>query len=101
MFDEDGSLDPLLRFLLYAVSALAVGNMLWEWLTEDVGQWSAVDLWGLIADHPWSTGPIVAGGLAVLLLPAESCHSCSTSTRMPTRTTRSSLPLAMRSRRTH
>ncbi|MGJ5749900.1 hypothetical protein FB563_5831 [Streptomyces puniciscabiei] len=68
MFDEDGSLDPLLKFLLYAVVALAVGKMLWEWLTEDVGQWITVDLRGLIADHPWSTGPIVAGGLAVLLL---------------------------------
>ncbi|MEV6330532.1 hypothetical protein [Streptomyces sp. NPDC051909] len=26
MFDEDGSLDPPLKFLLYAVLALAVGN---------------------------------------------------------------------------
>lgn len=30
MFDEDGSLDPLLKFLLYAVIVLAVGKMLWE-----------------------------------------------------------------------
>ncbi|MFH9227510.1 restriction endonuclease [Streptomyces lydicus] len=68
MFDEDGSLDPLLKFLLYAVIALAVGKMLWEWLTEDVGQWITVDLWGVIADHPWWTGLFVVGGLPMLLL---------------------------------
>ncbi|MGC9476708.1 hypothetical protein ACP4I1_21490 [Streptomyces sp. WG4] len=68
MFDEEGSLDPLLKFLLYVVIALAVGKMLWKWLTEDVGQWITVDLWGLIADHPWWTGLIVVGGLPALLL---------------------------------
>ncbi|WP_330262910.1 restriction endonuclease [Streptomyces griseorubiginosus] len=68
MFDEDGSLDPLLKYLLYAVITLAVGKMLWKWLTEDVGQWITVDVWGLIADHPWRTGLIVAGGIPVLLL---------------------------------
>lgn len=68
VFDEDGSLDPLLRFLLYGVIALAVGKTLWEWLTEDVGQWITVDLWGLIADHPWWTGLFVVGGLPMLLL---------------------------------
>jgi restriction system protein len=68
VFNEDGSLDPLLKFLLYVVIALAIGKMLWEWLTEDVGQWIAVDLWGLITDHPWWTGLIVASGLSMLLL---------------------------------
>ncbi|MER5374759.1 hypothetical protein [Streptomyces sp. NPDC002553] len=68
MFDEDGSLDPLLKFPLYAVIALAVGTMVWEWLTEDVGQWITVDLWGLIADHPWWTGLFVVVGLPMLLL---------------------------------
>ncbi|MFJ8467751.1 hypothetical protein [Streptomyces swartbergensis] len=68
MFDEDGSLDSLLKFLLYAVITLAVGKMLWEWLTEDVGQWITVNLWGLIADHPWWTGLFVVGGLPMLLL---------------------------------
>ncbi|WP_405625955.1 restriction endonuclease [Streptomyces sp. NBC_00016] len=51
MFDEDGTLDPLLKFLLYAVITLAVGKMLWEWLAEDVGQRITGDLWGLIADQ--------------------------------------------------
>ncbi|MFE8993186.1 restriction endonuclease [Streptomyces collinus] len=68
MFEEDGSLDPLLKFLLHAVIALAVGKMLWEWLTEDVGQWITVDLWGLIAHHPWWTGLFAVGGLPMLLL---------------------------------
>lgn len=68
MFDEDGSLDPLLKFLLYAVLALAVGKMLWKWLTEDVSRWITVDLWNLIADHPWWTALTVAGGLGVLIL---------------------------------
>ncbi|WP_116209851.1 restriction endonuclease [Streptomyces olivoreticuli] len=71
MFDEDGSLDPLLKFLLLAVVALAVGKVLWKWLTEDVGQWITVDLWRLIADHPWWTTLIVAGGLSALLLLAK------------------------------
>ncbi|MFK4156998.1 restriction endonuclease [Streptomyces fungicidicus] len=68
MFDEDGSLDPTLKFLLYAVLALAVGKMIWEWLTEDVSRLITEDLWGLIADHPWLTGLVVAGGLTVLIL---------------------------------
>ncbi|MBG0851137.1 restriction endonuclease [Streptomyces spinoverrucosus] len=68
MFDEDGSLDPTLKFLLYAVLALAVGKMLWQWLTEDVSRWITVDLWNLIADHPWWSGLIAVGALAVLLL---------------------------------
>jgi restriction system protein len=68
VFDEDGSLDPTLKFLLYAVIALAVGKMIWEWLTEDLSRLITKDLWGLIADHPWLTGLVVAGGLTVLIL---------------------------------
>lgn len=67
MFDEDGSLDPTLKLLLYAVLALAADKMIWEWLTVDVGRWITEDLWGLIADHPWWTG-LVVGGLTVLIL---------------------------------
>ncbi|MFD8162677.1 restriction endonuclease [Streptomyces malaysiensis] len=68
VFEEDGSLDPVLKFLLYTVLTLTAAKMLWEWLTEDVSRWITVDLWGLIADHPWWTGLIVASGLFVLLL---------------------------------
>lgn len=68
MFDEDGSLDPLLKFLLTTVLVLAVAKTLWEWLTEDVSRWITVDLWGLITDHPWWTGFIVVGALVTLIL---------------------------------
>jgi restriction system protein len=68
VFEEDGSLDPLLKFLLYVVLALAIGKMLWKWLTEDVSRWITVDLWDLIADHPWWTGLTVACGLGLLVL---------------------------------
>ncbi|MGV2916265.1 restriction endonuclease [Streptomyces alfalfae] len=71
MFDEDGSLDPLLKLLLYAVLALAAGKMLWKWLTEDVSRWITVDLWGLIAEHPWWTGIIVISALVSLILLAK------------------------------
>jgi restriction system protein len=42
--------------------------MLWQWLTEDVSRWMTVDLWNLIAGHPWWTGLIVIGALVVLIL---------------------------------
>ncbi|MFE4423729.1 hypothetical protein [Streptomyces sp. NPDC056817] len=41
-------MDPTLKFLLYAVLALAVGKMIWEWLTKDVSRWITDDLWGLM-----------------------------------------------------
>ncbi|MEU2587971.1 restriction endonuclease [Streptomyces avermitilis] len=71
MFDEDGSLDPLLKFLLYVVLALAIGKMVWEWLTDDVSRWITVDLWGLISEHPWWTALIAVGALATLILLAK------------------------------
>ncbi len=71
MFDEEGSLDPLLKFLLYAVLALAIGKMAWEWLTDDASRWITVDLWGIISDHPWWTGFIAVGALGTLTLLAK------------------------------
>ncbi|MFI2737221.1 restriction endonuclease [Streptomyces sp. NPDC018711] len=71
MFDEDGSLDPFLKFLLYAVLILAAGKMLWEWLTGTVIGWITVDLWDAVAAHPWWTALIVLGFLAALLLLAR------------------------------
>ncbi|MFK0160726.1 restriction endonuclease [Streptomyces sp. NPDC090493] len=68
MFEEDGSLDPLLKFLLYAVIALTVGKMLWKWLTEDVLRWITVDLWRLAAGHQWWTALTTVGGLMLFLL---------------------------------
>lgn len=45
--------------------------MVWEWLTNDVSRWITVDLWGLIADHPWWTAFIAIGALAALILLAK------------------------------
>lgn len=67
MFEEDGSLDPLLKFLLYAFVAVGVGKVLWNWLAHDLGRWITVDLWGVIGNHPWWCGFIVAGLAAFLL----------------------------------
>ncbi|MEV6357294.1 restriction endonuclease [Streptomyces hydrogenans] len=71
MFDEDGSLDPFLKFLLYTVLVLAAGKMLWEWMTGTVARWITVDLWGLVAAHPWWTSVVVIGFFAVLFLLAR------------------------------
>ncbi|WP_184573232.1 restriction endonuclease [Streptomyces zagrosensis] len=65
MFDEDGSLDPLLKFVLVAVFAFVLGKMLWTWLTGTATRWITVDLWDLIAGHPWWTGLSVVGALLV------------------------------------
>lgn len=77
MFDEDGSLDPTVKVLLYAVLALAVGRMIWEWLTDDLAQLITEDLWGVIIEHPWQTGLAALGGLTVLLLLAVAASSPS------------------------
>ncbi|MER7735412.1 hypothetical protein ABTX80_31425 [Streptomyces erythrochromogenes] len=69
VFDEDGSLDPLLKFLLYSVLTPAIGKLLWEWITEDVSRWITVDLWGVLTGDPWWTGVIVAGGLLMFVMP--------------------------------
>ncbi|MFJ1550682.1 restriction endonuclease [Streptomyces sp. NPDC088246] len=71
MFDEDGSLDPFLKVLLYALLVLAAGKMLWEWLTGTVIDWITVDLWGAVTEHPWWTALIVLGSLTALLLLAR------------------------------
>ncbi|MGW9067990.1 restriction endonuclease [Streptomyces yangpuensis] len=71
MFNEDGSLDPLLKFLLYTALALAIGKMVWEWLTGDVRRWITVDLWGVVSGHPWWTGCIAVGVVGTLTLLAK------------------------------
>lgn len=102
MFDEDGSLDPTLKFLLYTVLALAAGKMLWEWLTEDVSRWITGDLWGLITDHPWWSGLIVVGGVVLLVLLGKLVLFLFGPAPIPmtARTTRSSRRLTMRPTRT-
>lgn len=68
MFDEDGSLDPFLKFLLYTVVILGVAKTLWEWLTGDVARWFSADLWNWITQHPWWTGLTVGAVLLLTLL---------------------------------
>lgn len=65
MFDEDGSLDPLLKFLLVVILILAGVRMLWKWLTQDLTHWLTVGVGGWISDHPWWSG---LAGFAVLLV---------------------------------
>ncbi|WP_330434485.1 restriction endonuclease [Streptomyces sp. NBC_00825] len=74
MFDEDGSLDPVLKFILGLILVLAVAKMVWEWLTEDAWHWVSVDVWGWISEdvwgwlsgHPWWFALIILGTMVLL-----------------------------------
>ncbi|KUM67124.1 restriction endonuclease [Streptomyces curacoi] len=74
MFDEDGSLDPVLKFILGAIITIAVAKMAWQWLTEDAWHWVSVDVWGWISEdawdwlmgHPWWFALIIMGSLVLL-----------------------------------
>ncbi|WP_030267339.1 restriction endonuclease [Streptomyces violens] len=74
MFDEDGSLDPVLKAILGIIIALAVAKMAWRWLTEDVWHWVSVDVWGWVSkdvwgwliEHPWWFALIILGVLVLL-----------------------------------
>ncbi|MFJ9590547.1 restriction endonuclease [Streptomyces acidicola] len=68
MFDEDGSLDPFLKFLLCAVVLLGVAKTLWAWLTDDVARWFSVDVWHWITGFPWWSGLSVGALLALVML---------------------------------
>ncbi|MCC9711661.1 hypothetical protein E4N62_44510 [Streptomyces sp. MNU76] len=74
MFDEDGSLDPFLKFLLYTVVILGVAKTLWEWLTGDVARWFSAELWNWITQYPWWTGLTVGAVLLLTLLLRRRCH---------------------------
>ncbi|WP_330347716.1 restriction endonuclease [Streptomyces sp. NBC_00582] len=74
MFDEDGSLDPVLKFILGLILAVAIAKVAWKWLTEDAWHWVSVDVWGWISDdvwgwligHPWWFALIILGTLVLL-----------------------------------
>ncbi|MEU1004417.1 hypothetical protein [Streptomyces tibetensis] len=51
MFDEDGSLDPFLKFPLCTVVLLGA-KTLWAWLTDDVARWFTFDVLRWITEHP-------------------------------------------------
>ncbi|WP_274563711.1 restriction endonuclease [Streptomyces spiramyceticus] len=67
MFDEDGRLDPFLKTLLCGVFALALGKMLWTWLTGTAVAWMLNGPWAWLTDHPWWAALIGAGLLVVLV----------------------------------
>ncbi|MFI1060445.1 restriction endonuclease [Streptomyces spororaveus] len=74
MFDEDGSLDPVLKFILWFILAVAIAKVAWQWLTEDVWHWVSVDVWGWVSEdvwgwligHPWWFSLIILGTLVLL-----------------------------------
>ncbi|MEU2263861.1 restriction endonuclease [Streptomyces sp. NPDC059169] len=67
MFEEDGSLDPFLKFLLYGILTLAIGKMLWQWLTETAVPWIVNEPWAWVTSHLWWTGAISAGLLLLVV----------------------------------
>jgi restriction system protein len=74
VFDEDGSLDGVLKFILGLILAVAVGKVAWRWLTEDAWHWLSVDVggwfgdevWGWLIGHPWWFALIILGSLVLL-----------------------------------
>lgn len=74
MFDEDGSLDPVLKFILGLILAVAIARVAWQWLTEDAWHWVSVDVrawisedvWDWLVGHPWWFALITLGTLVLL-----------------------------------
>ncbi|MGW0827841.1 restriction endonuclease [Streptomyces sp. NPDC002845] len=74
MFDEDGSLDPVLKVILWLILGLAIAKVAWQWLTEDawpwlrddVSDWFTEDVWGWLMGHPWWFALIILGTLVLL-----------------------------------
>ncbi|MER7847406.1 restriction endonuclease [Kitasatospora sp. NPDC096077] len=50
---DDGSFDPLLKFIAGAVLTVAAAKVFWQWLTTSFWHWLSTDVWGWITDHPW------------------------------------------------
>lgn len=74
MFDEDGSLDPTLKVILWVILGLAIAKVAWKWLTQDawpwvrddVGGWFTEDVWGWLMGHPWWFALIILGTFVLL-----------------------------------
>ncbi|MFD5030021.1 restriction endonuclease [Streptomyces sp. NPDC058405] len=74
MFDEDGSLDPVLKVILWLILGVAIAKVAWEWLTQDawpwvrddVGDWFKDAVWGWLMGHPWWFALIILGTLVLL-----------------------------------
>ncbi|MEU4117734.1 restriction endonuclease [Kitasatospora sp. NPDC028055] len=61
---DDGTFDPLLKFIAGAVLAVAAAKVFWQWLTTSFWHWLSMDVRGWITDHPWWSA--LTGGLVVL-----------------------------------
>lgn len=57
---HDGTFDPLLKAITWAVLAIAVAKVVWQWLSTSFWRWLSVDVWGWIIDHPWWSALIAA-----------------------------------------
>ncbi|MFF1872611.1 restriction endonuclease [Kitasatospora herbaricolor] len=57
---DDGTFDPVLKFLAGGVLALAAAKMLWHWVSTD--------MWAWICGHPWWTALIAFAVLLAALL---------------------------------
>ncbi|MEU4615199.1 restriction endonuclease [Streptomyces umbrinus] len=69
---DDGSLDPLVKFVLGVIAAVVAAKMLWRWLTQDVAQWVTADAWGWITGHLWWSSLIIATLLLFVLAARRS-----------------------------
>ncbi|MEU2247860.1 restriction endonuclease [Streptomyces sp. NPDC019224] len=82
MFNEDGSLDPVLKRILGLVLGLAIAKVAWKWLTQDawpwvrdgLGGWFTEDVWGWLLGHPWWFSLIILGTLVLLCFVVFSEH---------------------------
>jgi restriction system protein len=74
VFDEDGSLDPVLKVILWLILGVAIAKVAWKWLTQDawpwvrddVGDWFTEEVWGWLMGHPWWFALIILGTLVLL-----------------------------------
>ncbi|WP_326681653.1 restriction endonuclease [Streptomyces sp. NBC_01237] len=74
MFEEDGSLDPVLKVILWSILGIAIAKVAWKWLTQeawpwvrdDVGGWVSEGVWGWLMAHPWWFALLILGTLVLL-----------------------------------
>ncbi|WP_158086578.1 hypothetical protein [Streptomyces phaeoluteigriseus] len=50
MFDEDGSLDPVLKVILWLILGVAIAKVAWKWLTQDAWPWVRDDVGGWFSE---------------------------------------------------
>ncbi|MFI9325069.1 restriction endonuclease [Kitasatospora aureofaciens] len=50
---DDGTFDPLLKFLAGAVLAVAAAKVLWQWLSTTAWHWLSADVWSWVIGHSW------------------------------------------------